>query len=362
MVKMRGFTQALAILHDLGMSKTFSDDWPWRIPFGLQIAPAIILAVGVYFCPFSPRWLMMQDREEEALAVLQKIRFCSDSEISQELNWMKVELALERARSSQSWSSLIRRPLLRRLILGIGIQIFQQLTGINSTIYSSPDIFKHLNVSDDYRNITSGISGSVNVLITIPAVLLIDRIGRRVVLILGAIVMALSMFTIRGVISSYGYNYTCSHLTSDEASTNPMNFTQTYIIIPVLYIYVAAFAFSWGPAIWIYCTEIFPLTMRARGTSILLATNWATNCVISALVPILLKNICVEINALAGGCCILIGLLTFIFYPETKGVPLERMDELFSRPIHAFRCARDTTNFDDLDDDESTPMLNSYDR
>ena len=302
---------------------------------------------------------MMQDREAEALAVLQKIRFCSDSEISQELEWMKVELALERARSSQSYSSLIRRPLLRRLILGIGIQIFQQLTGINSVIYYTPEIFHHFNLSLVDQTKTNGISGSVNVLITIPAVLLIDRIGRRVVLISGAIVMALSMFTAGAVIAPYKYN--CSNSTSDDESATYMHKTDTYTVISALYIYVAAFAFSWGPAIWIYCTELFPLTMRARGTSILLATNWATNCALSFLIPVLLKKICFTTYTMFGGFCIIIGLLTFMFYPETKGVPLERMDELFSRPIHAFRCSRGATRFNDIDNDESTPILNNYD-
>ena len=335
------------------------DDFMWRIPFALQIAPAMVLGVGVYFCPFSPRWLMMQDRESEALTVLQKIRFCSDSEISHELEWIKIELELERSRNSQSYSSLIRSSLLRRLILGIGIQIFQQLTGINSILYFISQVVPQTNIGSNNQYMVNGIiSGCVNILVTIPTVLFIDRIGRRLILISGAIIMALSMLTAGSMLFTCECNQ--ENKTANNTDVSCTNTIDPYKAVYPLYVFVAAFAFSWGPAIWVYCTELFPLSMRAKGTSILLATNWLANCILSSVIPLFFGIICFKGYIIFGGFCVIIGVLTFLFYPETKGIPLEKMHELFSRPLYAFRFSRTATRINDTSSDESTPILNQH--
>ena len=159
----------------------------WRIPLGLQIVPALILAVGIPFFPYSPRWLMAKGREREALDVLTRIRSSSRRDIFIEYNEIKQEITLEREQSIHSYSQLFQVPLRRRLILGVSIQILQQLTGINSIMYYAPEIFKQAGLTGQRASLlATGINGCVNVLATIPAILFLDKWGRRPVLISGA--------------------------------------------------------------------------------------------------------------------------------------------------------------------------------
>ncbi|CAF2394200.1 unnamed protein product [Rotaria sp. Silwood2] len=178
----------------------------WRIPLGLQMVPALILAIGIPFFPFSPRWLMANGREKEALAVLNKIRSSSQQDILIEYNEIKQEIAFERDQSIRSYYQLLRFPLRRRLILGITIQILQQFTGMNSIMYYAPSIFKQAGLSGQRAALlATGINGCVNVLATIPAILFLDKWGRRPILISGAILMSLSMFTMGITMGVHGH-------------------------------------------------------------------------------------------------------------------------------------------------------------
>lgn len=306
----------------------------WRIPLGLQVVPALILAVGIPFLPFSPRWLMAQGRHNEAMDVLTEIRSTSKREILMEFNEIKQEIALERQQSIRSYAQLLRVPLRRRLILGVSIQIMQQLTGINSIMYYAPEIFKQAGLSGQRASLlATGINGCVNVVATIPAILFLDKWGRRPVLIFGAIFMSFSMLTIGTLMGVHGY-------TSFNSTTGTVEVTipsqrVSYTIIMLVYIFVAAFASSWGPTTWLYCTEIFPLSMRAKGTSLTTAAIWATNCLVSFLVPVLLESITYGTYLIFGSFCISMALLTFLFYPETKGKSLEEMDTVFGSSILA---------------------------
>ncbi|CAF1075825.1 unnamed protein product [Rotaria sordida] len=186
----------------------FGSSAAWRIPLALQIVPALILAIGIIFFPFSPRWLMTQDRDNEALRVL--IQICSTSSINvlDEYNDIKNEIDFEREKSIKLYSQFFYPPLRRRLILGISIQILQQLTGINSVMYYAPEIFKQTGLNDLRASLlATGINGCVIILATIPAILFIDKLGRRFILISGAIIMALSMLIIGGTMSAHGSTY-----------------------------------------------------------------------------------------------------------------------------------------------------------
>jgi len=169
----------------------------WQIPTGLQMLPSIILGIGILFCPFSPRWLICHDREDDAREVLMRIRSASYDEIEEELNRIKNEIVYLRENEIGSYSQLFRTPLLRPLLLGVGIQIFQQISGINATLYYAPQLFPDL----DQRNsssfsgplLSTGVYGTVNVLFTIPTIIFIDKLGRRLLLISGGIIMFLSL-------------------------------------------------------------------------------------------------------------------------------------------------------------------------
>ncbi len=316
-----------------------SHGWSWRTAFILQIVPVLVFGVGILFCPFSPRWLMSKGRVSDALNVLTKIRSGDPSDIEAELDGIKRELLLESESEVVQSRSLFRNPIfLRRLILGIGIQIFQQFSGINFVIYYTPEIFKQLGYDEAKGFLfSSGINGFVNIIFTIPTVLLIDKVGRRLVFISGALIMSLSMLMAGRGMSSYA---------SDQ---NP---AAIYTVIISVYIFVAAFAFSWGPVMWVYSTELCPLSMRAKGTSIMLATNWAANCGLSFLIPVLFEKLSFGIYIMFGIFCIIIGVFTFLFYPETKGIPLEKIDRLFRGSIFVYSSSKtNARDYDDLDID-----------
>ncbi|CAF3796445.1 unnamed protein product [Rotaria sp. Silwood1] len=308
----------------------------WRIPLALQIVPAFILGIGILFFPFSPRWLMAHNREDQAMEVLKTIRSASESNILIEYNEIKNEIAVEREQSVQSYSQLFRVPLRRRLLIGLSIQFLQQLTGINSIMYYAPEIFKQAGLPGQRASLlATGINGCVNILATIPAILFIDKLGRRLVLISGAILMALSMLTIGSVMDVYGHKFV--NETTGAIEVVIPSKTASYTIIILVYVFVAGFAFSWGPTAWIYCSEIFPLNMRAKGTSLTTAANWAANCAVSFIVPVLLERITYGTYLIFGSFCVIMTIVTFLFYPETKGKSLEDMDLVFGRSILAFK-------------------------
>jgi sugar porter (SP) family MFS transporter len=288
--------------------------------------------VGIPFLPFSPRWLMAQGRDGEAFAVLRTIRSSSQRQVLAEYNEIKREIIAENEQSIRSYGQLFHFPLRRRLILGLGIQILQQLTGINSIMYYAPEIFKQAGLPGQRAALlATGINGCVNVLATIPAVLYLDKWGRRPVLIVGGIIMSLSMLTIGSIMGVHGY--TVFNATTETAVVIVPSQTASYTIIVLVYIYVAAFASSWGPTTWLYCSEIFPLSMRAKGTSLTTAAIWATNCLVSFLVPVLLERLTYGTYLIFGTFCFSMAILVFFFYPETKGRSLEEMDVVFSGSI-----------------------------
>jgi sugar porter (SP) family MFS transporter len=317
----------------------------WRIPLGLQIVPALVLAIGIPFFPFSPRWLMANGRESEAMAVLAKIRSSSKRDILIEYNEIKQEIDQEREQSIRSYSQLFRFPLRRRLILGIGIQTLQQLTGITSVMYYAPEIFKQAGLSGQRATLlATGINGCVNVLATIPAILYLDKWGRRPVLISGAILMSISMLTIGSIMGVHGHTLFNSTTSTTEVIIPSQ--AASYTMIVFVYVFVASFAFSWGPTTWLYCAEIFPLSMRAKGTSLTTAAIWATNCLVSFLVPLLLERITYGTYLIFGNLCFCMAIIAFLFYPETKGRSLEDMDLVFGSSLLAISSRKKKKHVD----------------
>lgn len=279
--------------------------------------PSSILAIGILKCPHSPRWLISQDREDAAKEVLMMIRSAHKNEIEEEFLRIRDEVAYLREHEVETYRQLFRFPLLRPLLLGMGIQMFQQLTGINSLIYYTPKIFE--NYSSDRTDpimsfYTTGIYGCVNLIFTIPVMIVIDRIGRRTLLMIGATFMSILMLIVSILLYNYGDKF--------RDNTEPPG--SDYSILVLVGIFVAVFGFSWGPIPWLYCTEIFPLTMRAKATSITTATNWAVNCAISFLVPTLLSSLQYGLFLIFSILCGVMIIIVYLFYPETRGRHLER--------------------------------------
>ncbi|KAG1123001.1 hypothetical protein G6F42_010953 [Rhizopus arrhizus] len=325
-------------------TESLTSDTAWRVPLGIQIAPGAVLFFGTIFLPFSPRWLIKKGRNAEALSVLARLHSAGDEaapHVVAEYDEIIAQVEHERAVSVDSYLELFKGTLLRRLVLGILIQIFQQFTGINSIMYYAPTIFQQAGVPGRSASlIASGVNGVLNVLSTIPAILFLDRLGRRFVLISGAIIMGTAMLLCGIVMGATGRVY-------EDAESGQMmvdmsgNSSASYFCIVMVYFFVAGFAYSWGPCGWVYPAEIYPLSIRAKGTSLTTAANWLMNFVISLFVPVMLTTITWGTYIFFGCCCMVMATCVFLFYPETKGRSLEEMDVVFSGRILTFRDVKE---------------------
>ncbi len=275
----------------------------WRWMLGVGAVPGVLLGVGMVFLPESPRWLAARGRFDAAEGVLRTMRGLDDVEA--EMSGLRHDVGTEKG--DLSLSALFSAPAARLpLIVGIGLAVLQQVTGINTVIYYAPSIFQKAGLTSPLLP-TIGI-GVVNVLMTVVALLLLDQAGRRKLLLCGLGVMLLCLVVITVALS----------LGSADAGA---------ITAVALAAYVGGFAIGLGPIFWLLIAEIFPLAYRGRGMSVASMANWGSNLVVALFFPNL-----VELLTL-GGAFALFAVLTLAavafawkFVPETNGRSLEEIE------------------------------------
>jgi len=306
----------------------------WRLPLSLQLIPGLILCIGILFLPFSPRWLMLKGREDEALVTLANLRSkdASHPEVQYEFRALQAERLVEREAAKERYGmdevtfkvSLLEykrlfttKPLLHRLMLGAAAQGLQQWTGINAIIYYAPRIFRQIGLEGGTISLlATGVVGIVNFVMTIPAVLFVDNFGRKPMLALGEANMAVSHATIAAIIAVYGPGF------QNKQAGNGAVF--------MIYWYITWFAVTWGPLAWVVSAEVFPLDMRAKGMSISSAVNWIMNFTVAEVTPIMIDNIGYK-TYIVFMCFCVVGFLYAVFIlPELKGLSLEEVDAVFN--------------------------------
>ncbi|KAJ1897572.1 hypothetical protein LPJ66_003285 [Kickxella alabastrina] len=321
-------------------------DASWRIPMGIQIVPGIILFVAMFFIPYSPRWLVDHDQPEKAHQVLARLRANGDisaPEVLAELEEIKEAVRVERETAVRSYMELLRFPIRRRIILGVAIQALQQLTGINVIMYYATSIFKQSGLTGDNASlIAQGVNGVVNMLATVPAILWIDRWGRRKTLIFGSLGCGLTYF-IKAVATG-----ATQHKTYDEDGSLNLNLPTgtSYLAIVMMYLFVVSFAMSWGPIGWIYPSEIFPMHMRSKANSITTASNWLFNFVIGLVAPILIKKITWGLDLIFAIIMFASVGIIYLFFPETKNRSLEEMEVIFTGSAWAHKDRKRIDEYD----------------
>lgn len=303
-------------------TKNNPDHSCYRIPIGLQFIWAFILSLGLFFLPESPKYLILKGREDEARASLGRLLSlpAGSEQVSREYDEVADALALERTIGAGSYVDCFKSGRGRyrlRTLTGMAIQALQQLTGINFIFYYGTSFFKNSGIKNAF--VITIITNVVNVAMTIPGIWAVDKMGRRSMLLAGAAVMCACEF----IVAILGVTLPSSNLGGQRA------------LIAFVCIYIGAFASTWGPIAWVVTSEIYPLAIRAKAMSLSTASNWALNFAIGYSTPYLVDEgpgkagLKSNVFWIWGGCCALCFIFTFFFIPETKGLSLEQVDDLY---------------------------------
>ncbi|KAK6344590.1 hypothetical protein TWF718_006548 [Orbilia javanica] len=314
-------------------------DAAWLIPICIQLVPAVVLGIGILFMPQSPRWLMKKGMDQECLEVLAKLRRRPETDELVRIEYLEVKAQhLFEVRTSEAnfpqyqhgtfkdnfllgfheyMSFFKNKSLFKRVNVAIWIMIFQQWSGINAILYYAAFIFKDLGLTGNTTSLlASGVGGIAMFLATIPAVLWIDQLGRKPVLIAGAIGMAISHFIVAGLFGSFGNDW-------------PNHRAAGWVAVVFVWIYEIHFGYSWGPGAWVLVSEVFPLGVRAKGISIGGSSNWLNNFAIGQATPDMVESTKYGTFIFFGIICTIAAGFVWWFVPETKNLSLEEMDEVF---------------------------------
>ncbi|HNQ36977.1 MAG TPA: D-xylose transporter XylE [Prolixibacteraceae bacterium] len=283
-----------------GQSLDYINETGWRMMFLSEAIPAGLFGLLLFFVPETPRYLALTNRGDKALSILTRINGATQAR----LIFNDIKHSVEAASGKLfSYGKVV-------ILIGILLSVFQQFVGINVALYYAPRIFESMGAAKDASMLQTVVMGLVNVIFTVIAIVTVDKYGRKVLLMIGSIGMAVGMFAIGGL-----------------AFFKVIGISTLVFII----IYTASFMMSWGPITWVLISEIFPNKIRGRAIAIAVAAQWAANYFISSTYPAMME--------FSGGLTYsfygLMSLLSFIFVwrmvPETKGKTLEEMEALWKK-------------------------------
>ncbi len=342
-------------------------DWNWRWMLGVEALPAMLYFFALLMVPESPRWLAMRGRDNDALRVFEKIRGAEQARA--ELSVVHDSLNADSTQQAASLRQLFRPAMKLVLTIGIAVAILQQITGINSVFFYAPMIFEQSGIGTDAAFMQAVMVGIVNLVFTIVAIALIDRIGRRPLLIFGLAGIAVCMLTL-----SYGFGSAKYSLSQPSIDSLPVQIDRERIapvtgitfdsdvdfrravaaaigndafqqhesqlisaavnLNPALILFgilgfVASFAVSLGPVMWVLFSELFPNQLRGLAISLAGLVNSAVSFTVQLIFPWELANLGNSATFLIYGIFAILGLALIVFIlPETKGRSLEELEQL----------------------------------
>lgn len=341
------------------------DEYNWRWMLGLETLPAILYFFGLFAVPKSPRWLIMHGESEEAIKIMS--RFSDPSEAQKQILTIKKSLDQEENKSKFSFKDLFSPSLRLVITIGVVVAILQQITGINSVFFYAPMIFEQSGLGTDASFIQAILVGIVNLVFTILAILFIDKLGRKPLLSFGVAGIAISMFVL-----SYGFNQATYAMTNasiselskeiDRGALEPVigqEFTSegdfqiaaeaalgrdvyeahkndliksaihmnTMLILIAILAFVASFAISIGPVMWVLFSELFPNKIRGIAISFVGLINSAVSFLVQWIFPWELDTLGSSVTFLIYGVFAALGLIFIVrVIPETKGKSLEELE------------------------------------
>jgi len=343
------------------------DQYQWRWMLGIETLPALFYFFGMFLVPESPRWQIMKGQEQKAKITLQKI--LSESEIQQQIKEVKESLEQDQEEKQVSLKELFVPTMKLVLSIGIVVAVLQQITGINSVFFYAPMIFEQSGIGTDASFVQAILVGLTNVVFTIIAMLFIDRLGRKPLLIFGVAGIIFSMFLL-----AYGFGTATYTLTADaiaalpaqinkdallsistqvfesdiafkatlievlgnlqattyesELITAAIRMNATFILIGII-VFVASFAISLGPVMWVLFSELFPLRVRGLAISFVGFINSGISFLVQLVFPWELSNFGSSLTFLIYGLFAVAGLVFIVaVVPETKGRSLEELEKI----------------------------------
>lgn len=305
-----GYTTSVWV--DYGCS-FIPSDYSWRTPLFMQCVMGALLALGSLLIVESPRWLLDNDHDEEGIVVIANLYGGGDihnDKARDEFREIKMNVLLHRQEGERSYAEMFKR-YRTRVFIAMSAQAFAQLNGINVISYYAPLVFESAGWIGRDAILMTGINGITYFLSTIPPWYLVDRLGRRPILLSGAVMMTCSLSAIAYL------------LYLDIKSLR-------VLVVVFVMIYNAAFGYSWGPIPWLYPPEILPLSIRSKGASLSTATNWLFNWLVGIMTPILQDSIHWRLYLIHAFFCATSFVFVYFVYPETRGVRLEDMNRLFN--------------------------------
>ncbi|KAH3671351.1 hypothetical protein WICMUC_004648 [Wickerhamomyces mucosus] len=307
-------------------TKSYTNSAQWRIPLGLCFLYALLMIFGMTFMPESPRFLVEVGKIEEArksIARSNKIHV-DDPSVFGEIEIIQAAIDKEKAIGKASWGELFtgKPRILYRVILGIMLQSLQQLTGDNYFFYYGTTIFNAVGLKDSFQ--TAIILGVVNFFSTFPGLYVVERLGRRKSLLYGAagMIVCFVVFASLGARALYPNGYDGE--TSKSAGDAMIFFACLYIFF---------FASSWGPCIFVCVSETYPIRIRSKAMGLATAANWLWGFLISFFTPFITSAIHFYYGYVFLGCLVFAFFYVYFFLPETKGLSLEEVNELYEAKV-----------------------------
>jgi sugar porter (SP) family MFS transporter len=312
---------------------TGQSDAAWRVPFALQIVPVVVLGIGMLFFPESPRYYCMRDNDQAGISALARVRQSSpdDEFFHEEYLSIKAEVMFEQSFNREKfpgksgislylagYTTLFSTwPSFKRTAIGCSVMFFQQFIGCNAIIYYAPTLFRQLGLTGKTGGLlATGVYGIVNTISTLPALFLIDKVGRKPLLLAGAVGTFISLIIVGGVIGRYG----------ETIKDHP---AAGWAGIAFVYIYDVNFSYSWAPIGWVLPSEIYNLGNRSKAMSLTTSSTWMCNFIIGLVTPDMMESIGYGTYLFFAAFAAIAFAFTWFFIPETRGKSLEEMDAVF---------------------------------
>ena len=353
---------------DWALSMMFSQ-WSWRWMLGLELLPAILYFIGLFFVPRSPRWLLMKGKIEEAKTVMQ--RAIGKDNADKELENINAAINQDSKKEKAAFKELFAKSMKFVLLIGIVISVLQQITGINSVFFYAPMIFEQSGIGTDASFVQAILVGLTNLIFTVIAIMLIDKLGRKPLLIIGTAGITISMMLL-----AYSFDAATYTLTTESISNLPVEVNhealmplanQTFdgdiafkqaiaealgssvtayesqlltasininslLVLFGIIAFVASFAISLGPVMWVLFSELFPNRIRGLAISFVGLINSGISFIVQFVFPWELDNFGSSFTFMLYGIFAGLGLLFVLFkVPETKGKSLEQIEKEFVR-------------------------------